>query len=532
MRVFKTTYRDRQGVTQESSKWYVEFRDHAETIRRLPAFTSKQASEAFGQNLDKLISYHRATGGLTDPSLQQWLSQIPQSARERLVEIGLLDGERAAVTKPLSKHLDDFAESLKAKGSTSRHVELVKSRASKVIEGCGFQHYSSISASKVLSQINDLRQAKNGISAQTFNFYLQAIKQFCRWMVKDRRATENPLLHLQGLNVRTDRRHDRRALSLEELTLLLETATDGPVRFNVSGQERALLYRLAVETGLRAGELRSLSPASFRLSGDEPTVTVAAAYCKNRRESTLPLRPDTVEMLVVHLKDQQRDVCAFAVPPREHVAKMIRADLDAARAKWIKEAKNGEEGEHREKSDFLTYTNHAKRKADFHALRHTFISNLAAGGVHPKIAQTLARHSTFALTMERYSHSDHDKELAAMRTLPNLPKPAPKASKTSEKPGKSASSVLAFCLAQNGTSGEISVDSGGLKSDTGDDSQNAPRKGNTAFSNGGDEIRTHETLSGLPVFKTGAFNRSATPPESGRKCSWGGKIRQKGWGNG
>src|SRR5690349_6507935 len=29
---------------------------------------------------------------------------------------------------------------------------------------------------------------------------------------------------------------------------------------------------------------------------------------------------------------------------------------------------------------------------------------------------------------------------------------------------------------------------------------------------GGGEIRTHETLAGLPVFKTGAFGRSATPP--------------------
>ena len=513
MRVFKTTYRDRQGVTQESSKWYVEFRDHAETIRRLPAFTSKQASEAFGQNLEKLISYHRATGGLTDPVLQQWLSQIPQSTRERLVEIGLLDGERAAVSKPLSKHLDDFAESLKSKGSTARHVELVKSRASKVIEGCGFQHYSSISASKVLSHINCLRQAKNGISAQTFNFYLQAIKQFCRWMVKDRRAIENPLLHLQGLNVRTDRRHDRRAMSLEELTLLLEIATDGPVRFNVSGQERALLYRLAVETGLRAGELRSLSPASFRLSGSEPTVTVAAAYCKNRRESTLPLRPDTVEMLVAHLKRRQADDCAFAVPPRQHVAKMIRADLDAARAKWVKEAKNDEERERREKSDFLAYTNHAKRKADFHALRHTFISNLAAGGVHPKIAQTLARHSTFALTMERYSHSDHDKELAAMRALPNLPKPAPKSLKAPENTGDSASSVLAFCLAQNGTSGEISGDSGRLNEEDKTASQAADETQLAAVCNGGGEIRTHETLAGLPVFKTGAIDHSATPPE-------------------
>ena len=30
---------------------------------------------------------------------------------------------------------------------------------------------------------------------------------------------------------------------------------------------------------------------------------------------------------------------------------------------------------------------------------------------------------------------------------------------------------------------------------------------------GGGGIRTHETLSGLTVFKTAAFNRSATPPE-------------------
>ena len=36
--------------------------------------------------------------------------------------------------------------------------------------------------------------------------------------------------------------------------------------------------------------------------------------------------------------------------------------------------------------------------ADFHSLRHTFISNLAACGIHPKLAQQLARHSTIALT--------------------------------------------------------------------------------------------------------------------------------------
>ena len=34
---------------------------------------------------------------------------------------------------------------------------------------------------------------------------------------------------------------------------------------------------------------------------------------------------------------------------------------------------------------------------------------------------------------------------------------------------------------------------------------------------GGGGIRTHETLSRLPVFKTGAFNHSATPPGAAQR---------------
>ena len=46
--------------------------------------------------------------------------------------------------------------------------------------------------------------------------------------------------------------------------------------------------------------------------------------------------------------------------------------------------------------------------ADFHSLRNTFISNLVAGGVHPNVSQQLARHSSIALTMDRYSHCSND----------------------------------------------------------------------------------------------------------------------------
>jgi hypothetical protein len=52
----------------------------------------------------------------------------------------------------------------------------------------------------------------------------------------------------------------------------------------------------------------------------------------------------------------------------------------------------------------LEYEDDRGRVADFHALRHTFISNLARAGVHPRNAQALARHSTMDLTMNIYTH--------------------------------------------------------------------------------------------------------------------------------
>ena len=74
---------------------------------------------------------------------------------------------------------------------------------------------------------------ETGISAQTFNFYLQAVRQFARWMVRDGRASESPVAHLQGLNVKAD----RRALTVQELGRLLRAAASGPECYGMSGPE-------------------------------------------------------------------------------------------------------------------------------------------------------------------------------------------------------------------------------------------------------------------------------------------------------
>jgi len=69
-------------------------------------------------------------------------------------------------------------------------------------------------------------------------------------------------------------------------------------------------------------------------------------------------------------------------------ADLMQADLKAARNSWLDEACSGEERGEREKSSFLAYRNSAGLVADFHALRHTFVSRLVLSGanVNPSYA--------------------------------------------------------------------------------------------------------------------------------------------------
>jgi len=98
---------------------------------------------------------------------------------------------------------------------------------------------------------------------------------------------------------------------------------------------------------------------------------------------------------------------------------MLRADLASARAAWVKETvEDSHERQEREKSDFLTYRNSAGEIADFHATRHTYVSELAASGASVKTVQELARYSTPTLTFGKYAHARKEDLTAALDALP------------------------------------------------------------------------------------------------------------------
>ena len=224
MRVFRSSYKSRDGQTKKTSRWYIETRDHREIVRRFVGFVDKRQTEALGRQIQKLIDT-KVSGEQPSIDLTRWLENIPMKMRDRFVKIGLLDRSRAAAGKPLSEHLEDFKAHLEAKGNTSDHVKKTVSRIKRIMKGAGFRTWSDLTANKVQRYLHKQRQA--GLGAQTFNYYLQAMKQFCTWMVHERRASENPLSHLKAINAEADKRHPRRSLEVDEARRLLSVAQQG-----------------------------------------------------------------------------------------------------------------------------------------------------------------------------------------------------------------------------------------------------------------------------------------------------------------
>jgi len=329
--------------------------------------------------------------------------------------------ERDAESKVIGGHLADYHAALLAKGVTRDHADLVRTRANKVLLRAKARRISDLAPSAVQGAIATVRE--EGLSLQTCNDTLRAIKQFSRWLWRDGRAREDVLAHLTGFNVALDRRHDRRSLTDEELARMITAAEQGAAIVRMTGPDRAILYRVAVGTGFRANELRSLTPESFDLDAAPPTVTVEAGYSKHRRKDVQPIRQDLADLLRPWLETRSRGRPVFESMP-DKTAKMMRKDLAEAKTKWVMEVKSPEAQKARLDLGFLAYRDSGGRVADFHALRHTYVSRLVRSGANVKVAQTLARHSTPTLTLGRYAHVeilDQTKALAALPSIDPVP---------------------------------------------------------------------------------------------------------------
>jgi integrase/recombinase XerC len=399
--------------------------------------------------------------GCSDLSATQTMAANAQRRAER-IKAGIIDPSDDHLRRPLAEHLDDYATHLRAKGDTETHIELTRARIELMRKETGAVYPLDIDVGRVAEFLNKLRadkapiaipddkgkgfapsavakllgvgmaairslikrlhlsatgngkarrlpratvevlatEAGKGCAPATINHYIRAVRGFFRWLVKAKRLPSNPLESLALVNESVDVRRARRELTAEELRKLFDaTRTSKRVLQGTIGPDRYFLYLVASATGFRAGALAVLTPADFDL--DAATLTLAARHNKSRKLKVQPLPSDVVNALCPFLEEKPADAPLWPALQAGRAAAMLRADLDAASVPYIVDGPDG------------------PLHADFHSLRHSYITALGRAGVDLRTAQELAGHSTPVLTA-RYSHVRLHDMTGAVAKLPDL----------------------------------------------------------------------------------------------------------------
>jgi integrase len=382
---------------QDGGPWYVRWFDH----------TGKRR-EHCTKTTDKTTAQRILAGKLADVALRR--DGIIDTRQESLItEAG----------KPIEAHLADFEAMMKARQRSEDHVKRTLLFIRKICAAARFDKPSDITADG-MNRIMASMKAE-GKAARTIQGRVVAMKAFTKWLTDHAKLSHDPLRTVKRPSVKTDRRLLRRMLLPAEWPYLrAATLTSGP-RDGMNPPERVALYAVAIQTGLRSNELRSLMKRDLFLAGDSPYARCKVENTKNGNEARQYIQADLAAELRRIVATKTPTAPVFTMPNEWDVADMLRADLAAARTQWLNEVKHDPEARaKRAESDFLAIKNEQGESLDFHALRHTTGAWLALRGIHVSVIKTVMRHSTITLTMDTYGHLLPDQHADAIGGMVNM----------------------------------------------------------------------------------------------------------------
>ena len=406
--------KDGKRVVFQYENWFARFRDADGVMRRV------------------------TTGCRDQQAARQVLANIISEVEK--IKAGIISREEAHVSvhsdTSLEQHVADYLTHMRACERNADHIQNTGQAIKRVANDCGFVRLRDVERVKAERWL--LKQAELGMSARTRNTYRIALVAFGNWCVRESRLLANPFAALPRANEAADRRRERRALTMEEIGRLLKAAEERPLhnlmkitrgkdkgkslanlgprackKMRRVGQSHAMFFRIAMFTGLRFSEIKSLKVADVHLDANPPHLTLHAKFDKARRGARQPMSNDLVGHLrqylaarLIHAQEEARgqgEPCQIALASEErliaHVPLLRAFNMDLEYAGIEKKDQRG-------------------RTLDIHSLRHTFGTLLARSGVAPRTAMDLMRHSDIRLTTNIYQHLELVDTAGAVNQLP------------------------------------------------------------------------------------------------------------------
>ncbi len=374
----------------DSKKWYITWTDHNGQRRTKSSGTTDKAAAMRIANKLEAESKLRSEG-VIDPRQDE----IAKEGRVKLKTV-------------INDYIASMVGGVEHAEKTQSHIEAIAKHGS-------IETLNDISADRVNRFTAELRSKKR--SSRTIASYIQSIKGLTRWAVRNGKLLSDPLSTVRKPSVEDDRKLTRRFMTVEEWHWLDSATRQGEFRFGMTGQERAILYALAIQTGLRSNECRSLTRGKLHLTKSPPFVLADAKSTKNKKTARQYIQPELAFELQGLVSTKLAGAKVFAMPHTCSVVDMLRNDLERARGLWLETIEAGQQRIEADAGDFLKASNSEGDKIDFHALRHTTATWLIAEGADIKTVQSVMRHSTIKLTMDLYGHLYPGSEAAAVSKL-------------------------------------------------------------------------------------------------------------------
>ncbi len=403
-----STFKRKSDQGRPGSRWVINYFDAEQGKRRtIRGYSDRGASLAKGDRLER-ESARRAEG---------LINVVDEQAR-----------------RPIGEHLAEYLGTLRARGRESRYVQQVEQKIEFLAPRTGARRAIELDGAKILNVLAEYRfrsgksNPAKSLSVAAKNEYIGAAKSFTKWCAENRRLPHDPLVSLKKLKSHSGvRAHPRRALSVDEMSRLLDAALRRPLvelqtirtgrcrgqlgakirpgvaeMADATGRERRLAYLTALWTGLRRSELAELRWGDIHLDSATPHIRLRAEATKAKRGDTIAVHPELAEEL--------RGWRPATAKPEHLVFKsvpsmrVLRADLKFAGI---------------ESGDAVTGF------VDLHALRLSYGTMMAVHGVSQRSRQAQMRHSDPRLTEVTYIDARLLPVAAELQTIPAINGPRP-----------------------------------------------------------------------------------------------------------
>lgn len=305
-------------------------------------------------------------------------------------------GDDVSQEYPLSRLIPEYIEHVRTRGKPgSRHyAEVRRSLEGFVAEFPGLSMVRHVTSGRVVEYQTAL--LRKGLAPGTINNRCEQVVSCVQWAEKVGRVARCTARHVRRLSQKgTGRRRERRVISSDELARLIAAAESIDGRYKT--QPRSPLIRVVAGTGLRIGEALALRWCDVIATEAGESVRVTSQTSKTAKTRDVPLSRGVSERLKalrlesgLYLGRLPADADSIFLSQRGTPLGYMCA------GRWFGIVMGIAGVEPVTPSGVC----------DWHALRHTWVTDMLRSGADISTVSSLAGHASIKMTMSVYAHME------------------------------------------------------------------------------------------------------------------------------